>query len=75
MLTFISHRVGPNGRRTLCNRCGLRWAREQREKEREEEAQRKRKIDEIIVVVPQASKPAAAAPPKRHAPSPDKEAK
>lgn len=21
-------RVGPNGRRTLCNRCGLKWARE-----------------------------------------------
>ena len=46
----MSTRMGPNGRRTLCNRCGLRWAREQKEQEKQEEKARKRKVEQIVAI-------------------------
>lgn len=35
-------RMGPNGRRTLCNKCGLRWVREEKERKKPCSTKRKR---------------------------------
>lgn len=72
MTPHTTHRMGPNGRRTLCNRCGLRWAREQKEAEKEEERKRKRKVADIVAI---AEPPVPAAAMRRRASNAEREKK
>eukprot|EP01098_Paradermamoeba_levis_P002848 TRINITY_DN1355_c0_g1_i1.p1 TRINITY_DN1355_c0_g1~~TRINITY_DN1355_c0_g1_i1.p1 ORF type:complete len:162 (-),score=43.26 TRINITY_DN1355_c0_g1_i1:337-822(-) len=41
-------RKGPNGKNTLCNACGLRWAKKIREEEHDRESLQKVKISSLI---------------------------
>ncbi len=57
-------RRGPNGKNTLCNPCGLRWARQKRQQTRE-----KMSIGSLLCAVPEPQGPPTIAFPNQNPPA------